>query len=102
MRLLDDWRPTGMPCGGAMMKNKHLATIDAYSINEPAAILYEQAITRNEGSVVASGALIVNTGEHTGRSPADKFIVRDSATEPNVWWQNNRALSSVQFALLKE
>ncbi|MDE2499361.1 MAG: phosphoenolpyruvate carboxykinase [Alphaproteobacteria bacterium] len=55
--------------------------------------LYEHAIARGEGRLAKDGALVVLTGQHTGRSPGDKFIVRDSGTENSVWWDNNKALS---------
>ena len=43
--------------------------------NLSAAALYEKAIERAEGLLAAAGPLVVRTGEHTGRSPKDKFIV---------------------------
>jgi hypothetical protein len=49
--------------------------------NLPAAELYEQAIVRSEGHVAKNGPLVVLTGQHTGRSAFDKFIVRDAASE---------------------
>ncbi|HEV2109362.1 MAG TPA: phosphoenolpyruvate carboxykinase (ATP) [Thermomicrobiales bacterium] len=48
--------------------------------------LIERAIQREEGALTASGALAVTTGEHTGRSPEDKFIVEEPATRDDVWW----------------
>lgn len=42
--------------------------------------LYEEAIRRHEGTMAAHGPLIVHTGTYTGRSPNDKFIVKDAAT----------------------
>jgi phosphoenolpyruvate carboxykinase (ATP) len=48
--------------------------------------LLEQAIRRGEGTLASSGALSVNTGQFTGRSPKDKFIVRDELTESTVHW----------------
>ncbi len=65
--------------------------------NAPVAALYEQAIRRGEGQVTATGAFAVVTGAHTGRSAADKFIVRDSETESTVWWDNAKALTPAQF-----
>ncbi|MCV4754095.1 phosphoenolpyruvate carboxykinase (ATP), partial [Escherichia coli] len=62
--------------------------------------LYEQAVHRGEAQLVQGGALAADTGTHTGRSPKDKFVVRDSATEGEVWWDNNAALSPEQFELL--
>ncbi len=38
------------------------------------------------GKEASTGALAVNTGEFTGRSPMDRFIVRDDITEDKVWW----------------
>jgi phosphoenolpyruvate carboxykinase (ATP) len=48
--------------------------------------LIEHAIQRREGLLAANGALVVRTGQFTGRSPKDKFIVRDELTEPAVHW----------------
>ncbi|CAN5560898.1 phosphoenolpyruvate carboxykinase [soil metagenome] len=70
------------------------------NFNETA--LYEAAIARGEARVAEKGPIVVDTGTHTGRSAADKFIVRDARTEDNVWWANNKALSPQHFARLKE
>src|SRR5438046_462701 len=48
--------------------------------------LVEHAVQRREGSLAANGALVVRTGQFTGRSPKDKFIVRDETTDPTVQW----------------
>ncbi|MFZ5677907.1 MAG: phosphoenolpyruvate carboxykinase [Pseudomonadota bacterium] len=72
------------------------------AFNLGAAQLYEEALRRGEGRVADGGALVVATGAHTGRSPNDKFVVRDKTTEKTVWWDNNKALSPEQFALLKQ
>lgn len=70
------------------------------SLNPSVAELYEWAVKRGEGDVVSSGALAVRTGVHTGRSAADKFIVRDAATEDTVWWDNNKPLTPEHFETL--
>jgi phosphoenolpyruvate carboxykinase (ATP) len=62
--------------------------------------LIELAVCRKEGSLAAGGALVVNTGVHTGRSVQDKFIVREASTEKTVWWENNNPLPPAQFDLL--
>lgn len=49
-------------------------------------ILYEQIIRRREGLMSHLGPVVVRTGTFTGRSPNDKFIVREAATENKVWW----------------
>ena len=48
--------------------------------------LYEEAVRRREGSISIDGPLVCRTGQHTGRSPNDKFIVREPSSEGNVWW----------------
>ncbi len=50
--------------------------------------LFDITIASGQGVEAASGALAVNTGEFTGRSPKDRFIVRDSITREKVWWGN--------------
>ncbi len=54
--------------------------------NLAAPLLSEHAIRRNEGQLAANGALVALTGARTGRSPKDKFIVRDSITDSTVEW----------------
>ncbi len=61
------------------------------------AALYEHAIRRREAMIAVGGALVVNTGTHTGRSPNDKYIVRDAETENVVWWDNNKSLDPLAF-----
>ncbi|MFQ5486471.1 MAG: phosphoenolpyruvate carboxykinase (ATP), partial [Desulfobacterales bacterium] len=48
--------------------------------------LYEHAIRRGEGSLSNLGPLVVSTGQHTGRAPNDKFIVREPTSQENIWW----------------
>jgi len=50
------------------------------------AALYEEAVRRGEGLITAGGAFLVTTGEHTGRSPKDKFIVDSALTRDTVDW----------------
>ncbi|MBB3611483.1 phosphoenolpyruvate carboxykinase [Rhizobium sp. BK602] len=62
--------------------------------------LYEEAIRRREADLTADGALRALTGQHTGRSPKDKFVVRNAVTEDQIWWDNNKPMSPEHFALL--
>ena len=64
--------------------------------------LYEHAIRRGEASIAAGGALCVRTGQHTGRSAQDKFVVRDALTEGTVWWDNNKAMDPRKFDILHQ
>lgn len=69
--------------------------------NLPAAALVEHAIRGDEGELAECGALAVETGTHTGRSPRDKFIVRDGAMADRIWWgEVNRPISASAFARL--
>ena len=68
--------------------------------NLATAALYEHALRNNEAGLTRDGALCAETGEFTGRSPKDKFIVRDEATEKAVWWRDNQSITPEQFATL--
>ena len=60
--------------------------------------LYEEAVRRREASISVDGPLVCRTGQHTGRSPNDKFIVREPSSEEKVWWSNvNRAIDAQHF-----
>ncbi|MHA6641273.1 phosphoenolpyruvate carboxykinase [Mesorhizobium sp. A623] len=77
-----------------------LTTTGTVRYNFGAAALCEDAIRRGEAQLTAHGALVALTGQHTGRSAKDKFVVRDAATENHVWWDNNKAISPAQFETL--
>jgi len=60
--------------------------------------LYEEIIFRGEAQISQLGPIIVNTGKHTARAASDKFIVRESTTEQNVWWgEYNRPYAPQKF-----
>lgn len=70
--------------------------------NLSAAALVEEAIRRGEGVIAEEGPLSVRTGQYTGRSPEDRFIVREPASETLVaWGAVNRAFDPKAFAALK-
>jgi len=63
--------------------------------------LVNAALARGEGELAANQALVVKTGVRTGRSPKDRFIVRDQITEKTVDWNNiNQAISPEKFNAL--
>ena len=70
-----------------------------YNYSEPE--LYQDALANGEAVLTAHGALRALTGQHTGRSPKDKHIVRDANTDATIWWDNNREMSPKHFAVLK-
>src|SRR3954470_13438461 len=69
--------------------------------NLAAAVLYEEAVRRREGMIAAEGPLVCRTGQHTGRSPNDKFVVREPSSEAEIaWGKVNRPLDPAQFDAL--
>ena len=60
--------------------------------------LVEDSILQAEGLLTDSGALAIETGEFTGRSPKDRFIVEDEVTKDSVWWGDiNKPISTESF-----
>ncbi|MES2552005.1 MAG: phosphoenolpyruvate carboxykinase [Pseudomonadota bacterium] len=70
-----------------------------YNYAEPA--LVEAAVLRGEGRLGRGGAFLCSTGQFTGRSPKEKFVVRTATTENTIWWDNNAAMSPEAYARLK-
>ena len=65
--------------------------------------LVEHTLTNKQGTLTDSGALAVDTGEFTGRSPKDRFIVKDDITKDAVFWSDiNIAFDASQFDLLTD
>ena len=63
--------------------------------------LHEIAVDRGEASLTAHGVLLATTGERTGRSPNDRFIVRESGLADDVWWgEVNKSTSPEVFEKL--
>jgi phosphoenolpyruvate carboxykinase (ATP) len=71
--------------------------------NNPSPVLYEQTLKSGLGSLVRSGALSVDTTPYTGRSPKDRFIVREKSTEAGIWWEDvNRPFERTAYKALRE
>jgi phosphoenolpyruvate carboxykinase (ATP) len=63
--------------------------------------LYEEIVRRREGQIAHLGPLVVRTGDHTGRSPDDKFIVKEPTSEKDIWWGPvNRPMDPQHFDML--
>ena len=65
--------------------------------NDPEPALMQAAITRGEGRLGRGGAFLCATGQYTGRSPKDKFVVRTASVENTIWWDNNAAMAPEAF-----
>ena len=79
-----------------------LRTTETIHWNLTTPALYEHAMRRGEALIAEGGALVANTAPYTGRSPNDKFIVREASSEKNIWWDNNRAVSAEIFDALHQ
>ena len=85
---------------GQAIDTAGLKTSGKVHYNFSAPELCEEAIARGEAKLTVDRALVAYTGQHTGRSPKDKFVVRDADTEAKVWWDNNKPMTPAQFDLL--
>ena len=91
-----------------MEKNNHLGNLDIktsgkvyWNLSIP--VLYEEAIKRNEGLVSKYGSIVINTAPFTGRSPKDRFIVKESSCADKVGWGKiNQPFEEEKFNLLKK
>ncbi len=70
--------------------------------NPSTPMLYEHAISRGEARIGEGGPMVVDTGRHTGRSPKDKFVVREPGSEARIWWGGNQEIGEGSFEHLRE
>lgn len=63
--------------------------------------LIEHAIQNQEGVLSKDGAFVANTGKYTGRTPKDKYVVREPQYEKEIWWDNNHSIEPAAFEHLK-
>jgi phosphoenolpyruvate carboxykinase (ATP) len=83
------------------LENHGLRNLRRVYWNLPTPALYEESIHRSEGRLCHLGPLVVNTGKHTARAAADKFVVREPTTEDHIWWgQYNRPFNPEAFSML--
>ena len=82
------------------LRSQIAARAGSVSLNDIAPVLVARSLMGEESELTADGAVSVRTGAFTGRSPKDKFIVRDGLTENTVWWDNSGAMSPAHFDVL--
>ena len=93
---------------GTKAKNATLESLGLQSVlhahwNLTADELIQKSIDLNEGVIASNGALAINTGKFTGRSPKDRFVVEDENTAKTVWWGRvNIAFSPENFDKLHQ
>ena len=62
--------------------------------------IYKIILERGEGKLSKDGAMVVETGIHTGRSAQDKFVVKESVNKDAIWWSNAKEMSEDNFDTL--
>ena len=83
------------------IQNHGLSNLHRVYWNLPTPALYEESVFRGECRLSHLGPLIVDTGKHTARAAADKFVVREQTTEEKIWWgQYNRPFNPDSFSAL--
>ena len=71
-------------------------------VNLTTSVIYEHAIRRNEGMLAAAGPLVCRTGQHTGRSPNDKFVVQEPSSDAHIWWGKvNKPMQPAHYDALR-
>ena len=94
-------REAGKLASNYGLANHGLVNLRRAYWNLPTPALYEESIFRSEGSLSHLGPLVVNTGKHTARAAADKFVVREESTESKIWWgEYNRPFTGESFSAL--
>ena len=84
------------------LQNHGLSNLHNVYWNLPTSALYEEAVFRGEGQIAHMGPFVVNTGKHTARAAADKFVVRDQSSERHIWWGvYNRPFDPATFSALR-
>ncbi len=88
----------------AILLHDHGISVGNIRRNEVPALLYEEAVRSDLSAAIAdSGALAISSGEKTGRSPRDKRIVRDPASEDEIWWgEINMPIDEHTFVINRE
>lgn len=84
-----------------VLKNLGLTNLGNVYWNLSSPALYEEVVRRREGWISHLGPLVVHTGHHTGRSPNDKFIVREPLSDNKIaWGKVNRPMDASRFDAL--
>ena len=89
------------PAHGLDHQGVHTSGPVHWNLSTP--LLYEHALARREGELAADGPLVCRTGAHTGRSPNDKFVVKEPSSDAHIaWGKVNRSIDASHFETLKK
>ena len=95
-------KQTGPHVGTIGIEKSGLTNLSHVHWNYDDETLYREALERGEAIAADGGPLAVTTGQHTGRSASDKFVLFDATTENTVWWDNNKPVSQEHFDTLRD
>jgi phosphoenolpyruvate carboxykinase (ATP) len=91
-----------LSAGVDLTEHKILAAATVHH-NLTTPVFYEHALRRDEARIAEGGPLVVDTGKHTGRSPNDKFVVREPGSEGRIWWSTvNTPFEESRYDALRE
>jgi phosphoenolpyruvate carboxykinase (ATP) len=82
---------------GQRLEDQGITGLGSVFYNQIEPSLVEAAVARGEGRLGKGGVFLCSTGQFTGRSPKDKFVVRTPSVEASVWWENNAAMDPAAF-----
>jgi phosphoenolpyruvate carboxykinase (ATP) len=88
--------------GGVNLRIHGITPTGHVVANPSTPMLYEHAVARGEARIGEGGPMVVDTGRYTGRSPKDKFVVREPGSEERVWWGGNQEIGEESFGHLRE
>ena len=89
--------------GGVDLGDHGIDAAGRVHLHPSTSLLYTQTLKREEGRLAEGGPLVVDTGRHTGRSPMDKFLVREPGSEERIWWSTvNQAIDEEHFEGLRD
>jgi phosphoenolpyruvate carboxykinase (ATP) len=88
--------------GGVDLRIHGITPTGQVVANPSTPMLYEHAIQRGEARIGEGGAMVVDTGKHTGRSPKDKFVVREPGSAGRIWWDGNQEIGESSFERLRD
>ncbi|MFN2629138.1 MAG: phosphoenolpyruvate carboxykinase (ATP) [Gaiellaceae bacterium] len=89
--------------GSVDLSEHGIDTVRRIIRNPTTSMLYTDALARHEAVLAEGGPMVVDTGRYTGRSPKDKFVVREPGSAGRIWWGDvNHPLGEDKFEGLRE
>jgi phosphoenolpyruvate carboxykinase (ATP) len=90
------------PRSGADLAEHGINAAGRVHLRPTTPVLYTHTLLAGDGVLAEGGALVVDTGRHTGRSPKDKYVVREPRSESRIWWSDvNAEIGEESFEQLR-